>query len=266
MNQPELADASSSFGPVSGEQRWLASEGRLTATWVVTCVLLAVPQLLWWPLAGGVRSSLAILVLSVFVAMVPLMVYLMVKGDSVFPRWASAHGFSFEAKPQWPLPNWGIPPFNSPEAYGFEITTAIRGDVNGYPATYFHLSGKGLSSNQRYVFALELPARLPHLTLSAKLVPDRDDGIGYQAGEPVRPFYRYGADAQRVRAVFNPQTLDVVWAALPEKLREEIRFDTAGAVLIATTPQAFRAEQITAAFLAMCAICSRVPSAAWLAD
>lgn len=252
------------FGRVAGEERWLASELALTVMWVATVAVLVIPQLWWWPIIGGDRVGSWLLGGTPFAATVPLLVYLWVKGDRVFPRWAMAHGFRFEAAPRWSIPNWGIAPFNSAEAYSYSAANAMEGKVNGYPARYFTMSGRNREAKYQYVFALQLPRALPHLSLTAQIDPDRSDAIGYQVTEAVQPFYRYGADAVIVREVFNPDTLSVVVAILPGKMRNDIRFDTVDNVLVATTSRGFRAEQITAVFLAMYAICTGIPSTAWL--
>lgn len=266
MTEPKRSDSPPPFGPVAGEERWLASDRTLTAVWAVLCVALAIPQWWWWPVTGGSRLSWWLLGLTALVAAFPYMAYLGIKGDSVFPRWAAAHGFRFDASPQWRPPNWGVQPFNTAQGPDLRARNALDGDVNGFPATYINLSGKKLTSQYRYVFVLQLPRPLPYLTLAAKIAVDRNDDVGYAETEPVRPFYRYGADPQCVRSVFGPTIIDTVLSTLPKAMRKDIRFDAAGTFLVAATPRAFRAEEITAVFLAMHAIAAGIPSTAWLSD
>ena len=259
---------STRFGSVAGEERWLASDRTLTAVWALTCLLLAIPLVRWWPIIGGSSFSHWLIPLTAAVATVPIIVYLGFKGDSVYPRWAAAHRFHYEVRPKRHAPDWGIQPFNVVAPSELRLANFLEGDVNGFPAMYFKMSGeKGKVNPQyRYVFALELPRELPRQTLAGKPVSDRNDAVGYLADEGARPLYRYGANAERVRAVFSPGTVDAVLSAVPKRMRKGLRFDTVGNNLIAFIPRAFRAEEITAVFLAMYAIAAVIPSDAWVSD
>lgn len=266
MESSELSDSPVPFGPVAGEQHWLASEWTLAGVWVLISAPLLIPQVMWWPVAFNDRISWLLVTLTLAVTTVPLLAYLWLRQASVYRRWATAHDFRFDPKPTWPLPNFGIAPFNTADADDWEVTDALDGEVNGCAALYLHSRGAATSTSYRYVFALQMSGRLPHMTLTTQLATDRDDGVGYIAPEPVRPFYRYGTDPDTVAAVFHTRALDAVMFALPKRVREDIRFDTAGEFLIAATPQGFRAEHITAVFVAMHAIATAVPLTAWIPD
>lgn len=265
MDSPECSDSTVSFGPVAGEERWSPSDRVRTTVWAAMCVPLMIPQVLWWPVTGGTRTSSWLVTLTLLSSTLPLIAYQWLRQDSVYSRWAAAHGFRFDAKPTWSLPNFGIAPFNTVEASDFTVTDALDGEVNGCAALYFNLSGSDRPEGYDQVFALQMSGRLPHMTLAAKPAADRTDGVGYAVSEQIRPFYRYG-DPDTVRVVFNTSVIDVVLAGLPKRVSEDIRFDTAGEFLIAVTQQGFRAEQITAVFLTMYALTTAVRPTDWIPD
>ena len=222
----------------------------------------------WWREHGG-PISWVLLVATPILSVVPSGVVVSVRRRAWVSSWARDHGFTFEVRPSWPIPAWDFPPFSTGRARRRRITDGMRGRVGALPAHCFHYTWWNnnkiqLSSHQRNVFVLTLPATLPRMTIGPNL--DRSPGgrIRFESWDFDRRFAIFCHDHRFAHAVFGPRTIDALLTRTTESpVVATTKFELVDNLLVGVSTRGNRPRDITDIFDVMHMIVSGIPHFIW---
>lgn len=234
----------------------------------LTFVVLLAAQIWWWH-DHGRPLTWVLLVATPLLAFLPAGVILKVMRRRWTRAWATANDFTYRRDPQWPEPQWEVPPFSVRRARRKRIRDGVTGWRGAYPARYFHYTWWNnnrvqVSSHYRNVFALRLPAALPRLTLGINIDTSSGDRVLFESSDFNDRFMVYCPDAAFAHAVFTPQTIDALLTLSRRDATLALtKFEILGDEFIAITTRGNRPVEISQVFDALVTIADGIPRFVW---
>lgn len=245
--------------PAQGLLNWLSS---------VTFIVLVLVQILYWPLMFGfLVPSITVALASPLLAFVPSGIIVSALRRREKQRWARAHGFVFHDRPDWPLPQYDVAPFNIGRARRRRIVDVITGRVGQFPVCQLHYrwwnnNKVQFSSHFRNVFTLTLPQALPPLSIGPTISPDAGKTVRFESIAFNEVWSVVCPDARFAKAVITPRTMDRL-LGLDLPVTANTRIVIAGHDLVAISVGGNRGSDITRVFSALQIIAEGIPDYVW---
>ncbi|RMI35826.1 DUF3137 domain-containing protein [Nocardia stercoris] len=182
-------------------------------------------------------------------------------------RWAAVHGFAYQRKTGWPVPDWNFPPFSNRSACRFRVRDGMRGSVGGFAASFFHVTWLAnykvsVGPRSRNVFVLRLPRALPRLSVGVSFDSGKGDSVQFESAHFNDRFFVYCADPVFAHAVFTPRTVERL-VELKWSGGATTKFEIVGDLLVAISTAGNLPNQIGDIFEIMRIIADGVPRFVW---